>query len=238
MENAIYATLTRQTGLMRELQVIANNIANASTSGFKAEGVMFSEHIDALDGDAASLSMAFARVRNTDFSQGSLAQTGGTFDVAIEGEGFFLVQTPAGERLTRAGAFTPNADGDLVTMDGYPVLDAGGAPVFIPQGLGQIGIAADGTISAQGRPIGQIGVFTPSNPDGLKREGSLLFDAPDGFEPAADARVLQGFVENANVNSISQISRMIEVQRAYEMGQTFLDNEDQRIRGLIRAMGR
>ncbi len=238
MENSIYATLTRQTGLMKELQVIANNIANASTTGFKSEGVMFSEHISDLGRDAPSLSMAQARVRNTDFSQGSLAQTGGTFDFAIEGDGYFLVQTPGGERLTRAGAFTPDANGNLVTMDGYQVLDAGGAPVFIPQGLGQIGVAADGTVSAQGRPIGQIGVVMPEDPKGLTREGSVLFEAAGGFVEAPNARVLQGFVENANVNAITEIGRMIEVQRAYEMGQNFLEKEDERIRGLIRAMGR
>lgn len=223
---------------MRELQVIANNIANASTTGFKAEGVTFSEHISRLGPDDPSLSMAVARVRSTDFAQGSLAKTGGTFDLAIEGDGFFLVQSPDGERLTRAGTFTPNANGDLVTMDGYPVLDAGGAPVFVPQGLGPIGIAADGTISAQGRPIGQVGIVIPTDPNGLTREGSQLFVAADGFEPAQSASVLQGFVENANVNPIEQISRMIQVQRAYEMGQSFLEKEDQRIRGMIRAMGK
>ena len=238
MENSIYAALTRQSGLLNELQVIANNIANASTTGFKSETVMFSEHISDVGTDQASLSMAEAKVRNTDFSQGTLTKTGGTFDLAIEGDGFFLVQTPGGERLTRAGAFAPNENGDLVTMDGNPVLDAGGAPVFIPQGLGTIGIAADGTISAQGRPIGQIGIVSPTDPDGLTREGGLLFDAPDGFVPTENGRVVQGFVENANVNPISEIGRMIEVQRAYEMGQNFLKNEDDRIRAMIRAMGR
>lgn len=238
MENAIYATLTRQTGLMQELQVIANNIANSSTSGFKAEAVVFSEYVSEVGADKPSLSMAQAKVRNTDFTQGGLTQTGGTFDLAIEGEGFFLIQTPGGERLTRAGSFTPNANGDLVTMDGNPVLDVGGAPVFIPQGLGEIGIAADGTISAQGRPVGQIGVVIPNDLTTLTREGGLLFNAADGFAPADQGRVLQGFVENANVNPITEIGRMIEVQRAYEMGQNFLKNEDDRIRGMIRAMGR
>jgi len=238
MENSIYATLTRQTGLMREMQVIANNIANSSTSGFKAEAVTFSEYVSDVGADQPSLSMAQAKVRNTDFSQGGLTKTGGTFDLAIEGEGFFLVQTAAGERLTRAGSFTPNANGDLVTMDGNPVLDVGGAPVFVPQGLGEIGIAADGTISAQGRPVGQIGVVIPNDPNNLTREGGLLFEAVDGFGPADDGRVLQGFVENANVSPIAEIGRMIEVQRAYEMGQNFLKNEDDRIRGMIRAMGR
>jgi len=238
MENAIYATLTRQTGLMQELQIIANNIANSSTSGFKAEAVIFSEYVNEVGTDKPSLSMAQAKVRNTDFTQGGLIQTGGTFDVAIEGDGFFLVQTPAGERLTRAGSFAPNENGDLVTMDGNPVLDVGGAPVFIPQGLGEIGIAADGTISAQGRPVGQIGVVVPNDFTTLTREGGLLFETTSGVVPADNAKVLQGFVENANVNPITEIGRMIEVQRAYEMGQNFLKNEDERIRGMIRAMGR
>ena len=136
MDNAVYAALTRQTGLGHEMQVVANNIANAATTGYKAEDVVFSEHVSNLGADHQSLSMATARVRDTVMTQGTLSQTGGTFDLAIEGEGFFLVQTPEGERLTRAGSFTPNGQGDLVTHDGYPVLDAGGAPVFVPQGLG------------------------------------------------------------------------------------------------------
>jgi len=238
MENSTYATLTRQAGLLNEMQIIANNVANASTSGFKAESVYFSEYVSDVGRDQPSLSMAEAKVRRTDFTQGTLSKTGGTFDLAIEGDGFFLVQTPGGERLTRAGAFTPNANGDLVTMDGYPVLDAGGAPVFVPQGLGQIAIGPDGTISAEGRPVGQIGLVVPEDRTKLTREGSLMFVAPDGYVPAENGRVLQGFVEDGNVNAISEIGRMIEVQRAYEMGQNFLKNEDERIRSMIRAMGR
>ncbi|KPP89279.1 MAG: flagellar basal-body rod protein FlgF [Rhodobacteraceae bacterium HLUCCA08] len=238
MSNSIYAALTRQSGLMNEMRVVANNIANASTSGFRAEGLIFSEHVAALDRDDPSLSMAAARVRDTSEIQGSLKQTGGPFDLAIEGEGFFLVLTPQGERLTRAGSFTPNENGDLVTMEGYPVLDAGGAPVFVPQGAGAVGIAADGTISAGGVPVGQIGLVVPENPLGMMREDGVRFRADDGYVPAETARVAQGFLEQSNVNPILELARMIEVQRAYELGQSFIDKEDQRIREAIRTFGK
>jgi len=238
MDNPTYATLTRQSGLMKELQIVANNIANASTTGFQAEGMMFSEYVSAVGNDFDSLSMAAGQVRETNHLQGGLAQTGGPFDIAIEGDGYFLIETAGGERLTRAGSFTPNNNGDLVTMDGNRVLDAGGAPVFIPQGVGQIAIAPDGTISAGGAPIGQIGLVSPTDPTQMVREGSVLFDARSGFEATADGRMMQGFLEESNVNPIVQISRMIEVQRAYELGQSFLDKEDERIRGVIQAMSR
>ena len=143
MDNAGYTTLTRQSGLRREMRIGANNIANTATSGYRQEGMVFSEYVMSIDG-ASSLSMGQGNVRNTSFDQGALTQTGGTFDFAIEGDGFFLIETPAGERLTRSGAFSPNADGDLVTMDGFRVLDAGGAPVFIPPGAADLAVSADG----------------------------------------------------------------------------------------------
>lgn len=238
MDNASYATLTRQSGLMTELRSIANNIANASTSGYRAEGVVFTEHVAALGRGQASLSMPLAQGRDTSLAQGALSRTGGRFDLAIEGEGFFLIQSPDGERLTRNGHFTTNAEGDLVTSDGYPVLDAGGAPVFIPQGISDISVAADGTISADGQPVGQIGLFLPDGPNGLIREDGVRFSAPDGVAPAPLGRVMQGYIEESNVNPILEVSRMIEVQRAYELGQSFLDLEDQRIRNMIRDIHR
>lgn len=236
MDNASYTTLTRQSGLLSEMQALANNIANASTTGFRAEGIMFAEHVKAVGPDAPSLSMATANVRNTVLTQGALDQTGGTFDLAIEGEGFFLIETTGGPRLTRAGAFGPNENGDLVTAEGNLVLDGGGAPVFVPRGLGTVGIGADGTISAGGQPIGQIGLVMPVDPSQMVRESGVMFDAQGGFEPAINGRVLQGFLEGSNVNPILEISRMIEVQRAYELGQSFLDKEDERIRSVIQAI--
>lgn len=238
MDNTSYTMITRQSGLMREMTSVANNIANASTTGFRSESVIFSEHVDGLGRNDNSLSMATASVRNTISLQGSLTMTGGTFDLAIEGDGFFLIDTPQGQRLTRAGHFTPNGEGDLVTADGYPVLDAGGAPVFIPQGAQSIGIAPDGTVSADGQPITQVGIVSPLDPTELVREGGTMFHAESGYEPTAAGRVAQGFLEESNVDQIHEISKMIEVQRAYELGQSFLDKEDQRIRGAIEALGR
>lgn len=235
MENAGYTTITRQSGLLREMRVVANNIANSATSGFRQEGIVFSEYITSVDG-ASSVSMGQANARLTSFSQGALTQTGGQFDFAIEGEGFFLVETPAGQRLTRAGAFSPNAEGDLVTPDGFRVLDPGGAPVFIPPGAADVSVSADGTISSNGDPIGQIGLVQPENPQGLVREDGVMFRAEDGFQPAEQGRILQRYVESSNVNAVLQLTRMIEVQRAYELGASFLEAEDERVRQAMRTI--
>ncbi|WGW04662.1 flagellar hook-basal body complex protein [Tropicibacter oceani] len=234
MEATGYAALSRLSGLKREMQVIANNIANANTTGFRQQGIIFSEYVQDADG-GASVAMSAARIRNTSFVQGTLEQTNGMFDMAIEGDGFFLIDAPNGQRLTRAGSFTPSNEGTLVTPDGYPVLGNGGAPVFVPPDATDLAIGRDGTISSKGVPLGQIGVVRPLEPTQMVREGSVLFRADAGFEPMEEPGVMQGFVEASNVNPILQISRMVEVQRAYELGQSFLDKEDERIRSAINA---
>lgn len=230
-----YTTLSRQRGLMREMQMVANNIANMATTGYRQQGVVFSEYVRSTDRDG-SVAMSAGHVRNTSLAQGTLTRTGGQLDLAIEGEGFFLVQTPAGERLTRAGAFASSAAGDLVTLDGHLVLDAGGAPVFVPPDATDLAIGQDGTMSSNGAPIGQIGVVQPIDPGAMVREGGVLFRADAGFDPVEAPRLRQGFVESSNVDPILQIARMIEVQRAYEMGQTFLQREDERVRAAIKAL--
>lgn len=227
MDNAGYATLSRQSGLLREMQVVANNIANMSTTGYRQEGLMFSEYITRVDG-GPSMSMANATVRNTSMLQGAMTMTGGQLDLAIEGDGFFLVETPDGERLTRAGSFTANGEGDLVTPRGFRVLDAGGAPVFIPPNAQDLSISADGTVSTGGQPLTQVGLVMPVNSNGMVREDGVMFRADDGVEPALEGRILQGFLENSNVQPVDQITRMIQVQRAYELGQSFLDAENER----------
>jgi flagellar basal-body rod protein FlgF len=237
MDAAGYTTLSRQSGLMREMQIVANNIANASTTGFRREGVVFAEYVAALDG-APSLSMAHATGRMIDLEQAGVAQTGSAFDFAIQGEGFFLVETPQGNRLTRAGSFTPSAEGELVTMDGYRLLDQGGAPVFVPPDAGPVAMARDGTLSAGGEPLAKIGLWQPSDPRGLIHQGGTLFAAEGGVEPAEGAELMQGYLEESNVNPLSEVARMIEVQRAYELGQSFLDREDARVRGVIQTLGR
>ena len=155
--------------------------------------------------------------RWTNLLQGPLSQTKGTYDFAIEGEGFFMIQTAEGQRLTRAGMFTPNEENVLVTVDGNPVLDHGEAPIAVPAGAQKIDLANDGTLSADGVPFAQVGVFLPADTNELTRAGGTSF-AVDG--------------ETAPM----EVARMIQVQRAYEMGQTYLTAEDERIRAAIETL--
>ncbi len=232
-----YVTLSRQSGLMNEMRLVANNIANANTTGYRAQGLVFSEFVRVRPGNP-SLSMSRAEVRNTSLQQGVLTETGGQFDFAIEGDGFFMVETPAGNRLTRAGAFSSSADGDLVTMDGHRVLDSNGAPVFIPPDAASIDVGSDGTLSVDGQLLGQIGVYRVAGPETLVREGSTQFRAEGDIEPVEDPVVVHRFLEGSNVNAIAQVSRMVEIQRAYELGQSFLETEDERVRGALKALMR
>lgn len=234
MDNAGYTTLTRQSGLMREMRVIANNIANSATTGFKQEGVIFSEYVSPIQ-NSESVSMALGNTRNTSLEQGALTSTGGTFDFAIEGDGYFWLETPRGERFTRAGSFTPNAEGDLVNMQGYRVLDAGGAPVFIPPDAHNLAVGSDGSVSANGRVLGQIGVVEPGEGTQLIREDGVMFRAEGDVLPATSAKVAQGFLESSNVDPIGQVARMIEVQRAYELGQSFMETENERLQNALKA---
>lgn len=236
MDSAGYIALTRQSGLMRELGVVANNIANLSTVGFRREGLVFAEHVRRLE-DGSSLSMARASGRVADLTQGPLTQTGGTFDLAIEGEGFFLVDAGGQQHLTRAGNFSALATGELATPDGNRLLDEGGAPLAVPPGSRAVRIGADGTVSADGQPVGRIGLWQPATPETLRHEEGTLFSA-DAPVPAEGATLLQGFLEESNVNAVSEMSRMIEVQRAYDLGQSLLDREDQRLKLVIDTLGR
>ncbi|ARO15408.1 flagellar basal-body rod protein FlgF [Ketogulonicigenium robustum] len=235
MDNAGYTSLTRQSGLLHEMRAIANNIANANTTGFRAEGVAFSEYVVRLGPQTQSLSLATARVRQTDFTQGDLGITNAPYDLAIEGEGFFMIDHPDGPMLTRSGAFTLSGEGVLVTADGYSLLDAGEAPVMIPADAGPVMIGSDGTIAVGGDAIGQIGLFTPTDPNTITRTSGTGFFSDDNM-PVLDGVMRQGHLENSNVNAISQIARMIEVQRAYEFGQTLADREDERIRNTIQLI--
>lgn len=237
MDNAIYAALTRQSGLMQEMRVVANNIANANTTGFRREGVIFAEHLSALDRRGDTLSMGYARGRLVDLHQGVLTQTNGALDMAIEGDGFFMVETPNGNRLTRAGAFLPSAEGELMTAEGYRVLDDGQAPIIIPEG-GKVAMGSDGTLSQRGQPIGRLGIFAAPPGEDLTHEGGTLFAFANDPEPVEFPQLRQGFLEESNVDPVFEITRMIEVQRAYELGQSILDREDQRIRSVITAMSR
>ena len=235
MDASGYVTLSRQSGLLSQMNAIANNIANASTTGFKREGTVFAEFVTAA-GQGSSLSMGFANTRAVDLQQAPVSATGGTFDFAVEGTGFFLVQTPQGQRLTRAGSFTPGADGTLQTADGNALLDASGSAIMIPPGAQNIGLAQDGSLSVDGAPLAKLGLWAPTDPLTLTHEQGALFSA-SGYQPG-EGIILQGHLEDSNVDPVSEVAKMINVQRAYELGQSFLDREDDRTRAVIQTLGR
>lgn len=250
MDNSVYINLSRQSGLLKEMSVIANNIANVSTTGFRRQGAVFSEYViqagantnantgTPYQSNHSSISMGRLGAHFDDFSNGGMSQTGGIFDLAIDGEGFFRIGTPAGERLTRAGRFMTDQDGGLITVDGYSVLDEAGSSIQIPPDAGLVAIGGDGSISADGQPLGKVGIVT-APAQSLMRTGDNLWQVRgDGpIEPLEDPKILQGFLESSNVNPIIEIARMIEVQRAYEAGQKLLEIEDERIGKTVRTIG-
>lgn len=238
MSNASYVSLTRQSGLQKELDIIAANLANMNTHGYRREGAVFSEYIQNTDDALGSLSMTAARARYVDLSPGALERTGAPLDLAITGDAFFQVQGADGPRLTRAGSFTLNPDFQLVTLEGLPVLDVGGAPVQLPAGDGQISIAADGVISVEGQVVGQIGLVTVATPTAIRREAGTLHVAEEPPIPAEDATLSQGFLETSNVDPVTEITRMISVQRAYELAQGLVDRQDQLKGSAISTIGR
>ena len=239
MDNAGYAALTRQTGLMREMQIVANNIANMATTGYRRESMVFTEFVRALDG-SESMSMSTSGAAYTSEIQGALTRTGRSLDLAIEGEGYFLIATPEGEMLTRAGSFVMSEDGGIVTADGMALLDAGGAPIVVPPGTAGISVASDGTLSGDGLPLAQIGLWQTPPPGGADRRAGTRFAPAGAPVPALEGagRIVQGFLEASNVSPVAEIARMIEVQRAYELGQGFLEREDARTRAVIQSFAR
>ncbi len=234
MSNAIYASLARQQGLMQEMQVVANNLANSSTTGYKTDRAIFAEFLVATGPSQDSLSMGGLAGHAFKMEQGSLKFTGGQFDMAVQGEGFFVLQTEQGPRLTRAGHFQLSPESTLVDGFGNAVLGTGGNPITIPQEASNISIGNDGSISADGQLIDRVGVVRPQGE--LLRDSNTLFAAPEGYAQFDEANVVQGALEQSNVLPVLEVARMIEVQRAYEAGQAMLEREDQRITQLISAV--
>ncbi len=234
MSNAIYASLARQQGLMQEMQVVANNLANSSTTGYKTDRAIFAEFLVGTGPSQDSLSMGGLAGHAFKMEQGSLKFTGGQFDLAVQGEGFFVLQTAQGPRLTRAGHFQLSPESTLVDPFGNAVLGTGGNPITIPEEASNVSIGNDGSISVDGQLIDRVGVVRPQGE--LQRDSNTQFAAPEGYAQFEEAAVVQGALEQSNVLPVLEVARMIEVQRAYEAGQAMLEREDQRITQLISAV--
>jgi flagellar basal-body rod protein FlgF len=228
MENALLIGLSRQTALERQMDIVANNIANVNTSGYKADNTLFEEYLNTPAHEDNFVSsdrrVSFTQDRGTyrDMSQGAVEATNNPLDVAIDGTAFLAVQTPNGERYTRDGNLHINNQGQLVTGSGNPVLGANG-PIVLQQTDHDINIAPDGTVTVvegSGRTDSLRGALRlVSFPDAQKmlKEGFNLYTAGDGGAPQPDTKstVRQGFIEKSNVNSVTEMSKMMEVSRAY-----------------------
>ncbi len=236
MENSLTIALARQSVLERQMDVIATNLANLNTAGFKSEHMIFTEHLDQTDdGEILSLVHDVSFVRDT--SEGPQLGTNSPLDLAIHGEGFFVVRTPDGERYTRHGVFQLDDSGRIVTTEGNPVLNSGGAAISLPVDASEINIARDATVSADAEEIGQIQLVRFEDERALTKVGSGLYDAGEQPpQPAPQAEVLQGMIENSNVKGVVEITRMIDTVRSYQAAARLADTEHQRILDAIEAL--
>ncbi len=227
MDNAAYVSLSRQSTLEKQMTVIANNLANQDTAGFKVEQLI----LNTQDGSPAKNDAVKGPARfvidgglGRDFSEGDLTSTGRPLDVAIDGNAFYKVSTSSGERYTKDGRFAVDSTGKLVTAQGNPVLDDSGGEITLDPNNGEPQISADGVVSQRSNQgpqsvrVGKIGVARFDTNSVLQKEGNNLFANTSNSQPqsAPDVRLRQGMLEGSNVKPIVQITNLVEVQRAYE----------------------
>jgi flagellar basal-body rod protein FlgF len=237
MENALLVGLSRQMVLERQMDVVANNVANVNTNGYKADKSLFEEylktgaHEDNFVGRDRAVSYVLDSGTYKDFSQGPTEPTKNPLDVAIDGAGFLVVQTPAGERYTRNGSLQINNQGQLVTAAGDPVLGNAG-PIVFQQTDHDVSIAADGNVTVQEGTSrtdavrGKLRIVRFADAQSLQKEGSNLYSAAAGAaQPDTASKLQQGFIEKSNVNSVTEMSRLIEVTRTYTQIANLLQQE-------------
>jgi flagellar basal-body rod protein FlgF len=241
MDNALLIGLSRQVALSRELEVVANNLANINTTGYKADSSIFEKvlmpEVSSGEFPVGSRQVAYVRDRATwhHLGPGPIQRTGGPLDVAIDGDAFLVVQTAAGPRYTRNGALQISATGALVTNAGDPVLGVGG-PIQFQNTDHDISIGADGTITVRegasatsDATRGQLQLAQFANAEALQKQGSSLFFAPTNVTPQpapASVRVVQGAIEQSNVNAVAEMARMVEITRTYEQIASILQQEN------------
>lgn len=217
MDNAGYIALSRQRGLFRQMDVVANNVANAESTGYKADGMLFEQF---LMGESAKQKLSFTNDVSTykDMQQGAMTVTHRDLDLAINGDGYFEVNTPLGPRYTRAGNFVTRADGTVVTTQGYELVGEGGQAIVIQEEDDRIVVREDGTITvgALNDERGKIQLVRFENPQLLEKTQSGLFKTEAQALPVTeqDAKIMQGMIEKSNVSPVVEMTRMIKVSRS------------------------
>lgn len=220
MENVMLIGLSRQIALRNQMSVVANNLANIETAGFKAEHLVFEEIITpvddtvSVDGAASDVSFVQDAKQFRDFAEGAFTPTGNPLDVAINGKGWFVTEANGAERYTRNGHFKLNADGELVNAAGAAIQGESGPITFGP-GETNIVISGDGTISSSAGEKGKLRVVIFENETQLKKVGDNLFESPTPATPAENVQLAQGVIEKSNVKPVLEMSRLIEVSRSY-----------------------
>jgi flagellar basal-body rod protein FlgF len=235
MADGIYTALTGAIAQQQTLDVIANNVANVNTAGFRADRAAFSEFLAGAQRDqtaVSALGQPGARVDRFvhidavthDFADGALKLTGNPLDMALSGEGFFAVQTPQGERYTRAGSFMMRGDGTLTTTDGHDVLGVNDQPIHLPSNK-DVKVGPDGIIEADGHLVGRLKLVRAQDRTRLEKESETLFKgAPGAVMVHADgASITQGHIEASNVNAIAGLNELITVNRSFEALQKVID---------------
>lgn len=235
METTAHIALSRQMVLRRRMDVIAHNIANMTASGFKAEAMLL-EPVMVRAGQDQRLAFVQDVATVRDLDPGPITTTGNPLDLAIEGEGYFVVGTPEGDRYTRSGQFRLNDAGEVVTAAGQPVLDDGGAPLAVPPESGALSVARDGTVSSAEGVLGRIDIVTFEDEQALEKAGGGLYRTDQPPVPAADARLVQGALEGSNVQSILEMTRMMDTVRAYQGTRRLLDTHHEMQRRAIERM--
>lgn len=243
MENALLIGLSKQQALGRQMDVIANNLANVRTTGFKSESLVFEEvlmpvaSIEGSSGAAGKLSYVLDERTLRRFDEGPNTPTGNPLDIAINGKGWLVVETEQGERYTRNGNLKLNAEGQMVTANGRPVMGESG-PITIGPGETALTIASDGTVSTDQGKKGRIRVVAFDNENILKKQGDNLFKTSEPPKPAEKYRVVQGTLERSNVEPVLEIAKMIDVTRAYVGTARLLDQTAKLKSRAIEELGR
>lgn len=238
VENATFIALSKQMALRSKMDIVANNVANTDTPGFMTQNMQFREYVEQPKGQEDPMSFIWDYQQFHSTEKGPIKQTGNTFDIALQGPGFFGVQGADGPLYTRAGDFNVNAQGTLVTPEGRPVMSQGGGQIQIPADAGNVTITEDGTISTDDGAIGQLMVQEFDNIQSLKPRGDNLYTTDAEGQAAQNTRVLQGKLEGSNVSSVKQMSKMIEVSRSYQSVKSMISDEHDRQQRMIRTLTR